>query len=157
MLETVIFLMTNSANGSMQFCSMTNGLPGQGTNGVSAFSGQHTSHSFYNNEQYILLSSSVLCIVIILNTFIIAPLYSNHQIVNLIVFNFPDGNFFLYIILSALSTETRYLMDDLFLPEFYFQVHLIKLLFWDNRIYLTFPSNILVSITIVGMFLSQIM
>ena len=46
-LETVIFLMTNSANGSMEFCSMTNGLPGQGTNGVSAFSGQYTSHFFY--------------------------------------------------------------------------------------------------------------
>ena len=44
---TTIFLMTNSAKGSMDLYSMVSWLPGQGTKGTSAFSGQYTSHFFY--------------------------------------------------------------------------------------------------------------
>ena len=44
---TFIFLTTNSANGRTDLLLMVRGLPGVGTNGFSAFSGQYTSHFFY--------------------------------------------------------------------------------------------------------------
>ena len=49
-LVTVISLMVNSGKGNTESYLIDSGLSGAGTNGVSAFSGQYSSHFFYGRN-----------------------------------------------------------------------------------------------------------